>query len=88
MWMEESTDSFFSTAVDPQSILSLSGPKKCGPLVFSLFFTLQRPQTEYNCIHKCKERSVRCMLEISPKTNLLEQKNYRYALQDVAEPNL
>ena len=28
------------------------------------------------------------MLEISPKTNLLEQKNYRYALQDVAEPNL
>ena len=28
------------------------------------------------------------MLEISQKTNLLEQKNYRYALQDVAEPNL
>ena len=28
------------------------------------------------------------MLEISPKTNLLEQKNYRYSLQDVAEPNL
>ena len=28
------------------------------------------------------------MLEISPKTNLLEQKNYRYALQDVTEPNL
>ena len=28
------------------------------------------------------------MLEISPKTNLLEQKNYRYTLQDVAEPNL
>ena len=28
------------------------------------------------------------MLEISSKTNLLEQKNYRYALQDVAEPNL
>ena len=28
------------------------------------------------------------MLEISPKTNLLEQKSYRYSLQDVAEPNL
>ncbi|MBE5772038.1 MAG: 2-isopropylmalate synthase [Clostridiales bacterium] len=28
------------------------------------------------------------MLEISPKTNLLEQKNYRYSLQDVDEPNL
>ena len=28
------------------------------------------------------------MLEISPKTNLLEQKNYRYALQDGSQPNL
>ena len=28
------------------------------------------------------------MLEISNKTNLLEQKSYRYMLQDVAEPNL
>ena len=28
------------------------------------------------------------MLEISNKTNLLEQKSYRYSLQDVAEPNL
>ena len=28
------------------------------------------------------------MLEISNKTNLLEQKNYKYSLQDVAEPNL
>ncbi len=28
------------------------------------------------------------MLEISPKTNLLEQKSYKYQLQDVAEPNL
>lgn len=28
------------------------------------------------------------MLEMSPKTNLLEQKNYRYSLQDVEEPNL
>ena len=28
------------------------------------------------------------MLETSPKTNLLEQKTYRYSLQDVAEPNL
>ena len=28
------------------------------------------------------------MLEISDKTNLLEQKSYRYQLQDVAEPNL
>ena len=28
------------------------------------------------------------MLETSSKTNLLEQKTYRYSLQDVAEPNL
>ncbi|MBQ8159945.1 MAG: 2-isopropylmalate synthase [Clostridia bacterium] len=28
------------------------------------------------------------MLEISSRTNLLEQKNYRYSLQDVQEPNL
>ena len=28
------------------------------------------------------------MLEISPHTNLLEQKTYKYSLQDVAEPNL
>jgi hypothetical protein len=28
------------------------------------------------------------MLEISNKTNVLEQKSYRYQLQDVAEPNL
>ncbi len=28
------------------------------------------------------------MLEISEKTNLLEQKNYKYQLQDVTEPNL
>ena len=28
------------------------------------------------------------MLEISTKTNLLEQKSYKYSLQDVAEPNL
>jgi len=28
------------------------------------------------------------MLEISPKTNLLEQNSYRYSLQDVSEPNL
>ena len=28
------------------------------------------------------------MLEISKKTNLLEQKSYRYQIQDVAEPNL
>ena len=28
------------------------------------------------------------MLEISPKTNLLEQKSYKYSLQDVAQPNL
>ncbi len=28
------------------------------------------------------------MLEISSKTNLLEQKSYRYQLQDIAEPNL
>ena len=28
------------------------------------------------------------MLEISPKTNLLEQSTYKYSLQDVKEPNL
>ena len=28
------------------------------------------------------------MLEISSKSNLLEQKSYKYSLQDVAEPNL
>ena len=28
------------------------------------------------------------MLEVSSKTNLLEQKTYKYSLQDVAEPNL
>ena len=28
------------------------------------------------------------MLEISPKSNLLELKSYKYSLQDVAEPNL
>lgn len=28
------------------------------------------------------------MLEISKKTNLLEQKIYKYELQDVEEPNL
>ena len=28
------------------------------------------------------------MLEISSKTNLLEQKSYKYSLQDVDEPNL
>ncbi|MCQ2437529.1 MAG: 2-isopropylmalate synthase, partial [Clostridia bacterium] len=28
------------------------------------------------------------MLEISTKTNLLEQKQYKYSLQDVADPNL
>lgn len=28
------------------------------------------------------------MLEVSTKTNLLEQKSYKYSLQDIAEPNL
>ena len=28
------------------------------------------------------------MLEISSKSNLLEQKSYRYQLQDVEQPNL
>ena len=39
-------------------------------------------------MHKCTERRLLPVIEISPKTNLLEQKNYRYSLQDVAEPNL
>ena len=33
-------------------------------------------------------REESAMLEISEKTNLLEQKSYRYQLQDVSEPNL
>ena len=28
------------------------------------------------------------MIEISKKSNLLEQKSYRYQLQDIDEPNL
>ena len=28
------------------------------------------------------------MLEISDKTNLLEQKSYKYSLQDISDPNL
>ncbi len=28
------------------------------------------------------------MVEISPKTNLLEEKDYKYSLQDIADPNL
>ena len=28
------------------------------------------------------------MLELSNKTNLLEQKSYRYSLQDIEHPNL
>ena len=44
--------------------------------------------SRYNCIHKFKKGVHAKMLEISPKTNLLEQKNYRYSLQDVDEPNL
>jgi len=44
--------------------------------------------SRYNCIHKSKKGVHAKMLEISPKTNLLEQKNYRYSLQDVDEPNL
>ena len=41
----------------------------------------------YTCIH-LKVRRMIPMLEISSKTNLLEQKSYRYDLQDVAEPEL
>ena len=54
----------------------------------------------YSCIdkslHVCiivyieteKRKGASSMLEISSKTNLLEQKSYKYSLQDVAEPNL
>ena len=35
-----------------------------------------------------KRKGASSMLEISSKTNLLEQKSYKYSLQDVAEPNL
>ena len=33
-------------------------------------------------------QGMRALLEISNKTNLLEQDNYKYSLQDVSEPNL
>ena len=36
----------------------------------------------------CLQEEVTKMLEISNKTNLLEQKSYKYQLQDVTEPNL
>ena len=44
----------------------------------------------YNCIQKYKYllKGANAMLEISNKTNLLEQKSYKYSLQDVAMPNL
>ncbi len=34
------------------------------------------------------KKEVKVMLEISKKSNLLEQKQYKYSLQDVEEPNL
>ena len=34
------------------------------------------------------EREDNTMLEISGKTNLLEQKSYKYSLQDIPDPNL
>ena len=46
----------------------------------------------YSCIivyiKTRKRKGASYMLEISSKTNLLEQKSYKYSLQDVAEPNL
>ncbi len=42
-------------------------------------------------IHKCiniGERGHTIMLEISNRTNLLEQKSYKYSLQDIPAPNL
>ena len=46
----------------------------------------------YSCIivyiKTRKRKGAYSMLEISSKTNLLEQKSYKYSLQDVAEPNL
>ena len=41
----------------------------------------------YNCIHYCM-KGWDSMVELSSKTNLLEQSQYRYELQDVEEPNL
>ena len=35
-----------------------------------------------------RAREANGVLEISNKTNLLEQKSYKYSLQDVADPNL
>ncbi len=36
----------------------------------------------------CEQRKELTMLDISSKTNLLEQKDYSYELQDVQEPKL
>lgn len=42
----------------------------------------------YTRIHLMQAKKGESMIEISSKTNLLEQKSYKYTLQDVKEPNL
>ena len=42
----------------------------------------------YNYTKPSLRKGVNDMLEISKKTNLLEQKSYKYSLQDIPEPNL
>ena len=54
--------------------------------VFPIDFRLYACIIVYN--YTKKGEWISTMLEISNKTNLLEQKSYKYSLQDVAEPNL
>lgn len=42
----------------------------------------------YNCIQIYIDKKVTDMIEYSKKTNLLEQKAYKYSLQEVENPNL
>lgn len=60
--------------------------------IFILFIYIMLTNYFLNCIIvynlKQKGRSVLIMIEISSSTNLLEQKSYKYSLQDVTEPNL
>ena len=63
--------------------------------IFPVNLVLSLDKSKYLCIivytetkRHISQKGALAMLDISPKTNLLEQKNYKYSLQDVAEPNL
>ena len=54
-----------------------------------LVYNVEEIETKINCVwNQTAEQWGRNMLEISKKTNLLEQSIYKYNLQDVEEPNL